>query len=319
MSMGLGYGKIILFGEHFVVHDLPAIVAGLPWCTKASVQITQKSQAHRIILHDERPRIPGVTFIESKKQAYYQLAQNIIERMGVTQDVTITLAGDLVVSSGGIGASAATAVAITRALNNFYNVNIPDHEINQIALCGERAVHGNPSGIDTTAATYGGLFVFQKNISPRFLLQAQRTKIILIDSGFTTPTSEVITSVQNFKDNHQELVHMLVTQYKNIVQEAEFILSKKLQSQAHDNLDNLVRLGELMNRNHELLRQIGVSTPELDEIVLIARNAGAFGAKITGTGRGGLILALTPGDIQERVSRVFSALGYNVICTEIQV
>jgi len=330
MSLGKGFGKVILFGEHFVVHDLPAIVAGLPWCTTASVHVTEhSSDAVRpdrgpkvrvegydgdskkscITLHDERPRISGVKFLAGKQRAYDQLAQNILEKMGITDGVHITLAGDLAVSSGGIGASAATSVAITRALNKLYNFKLSDHEINEIALHGERAVHGNPSGIDNTAATYGGLFVFQKNTQPRFIEQTDSLDIVLIDSGFTTPTPDVIASVRSFKEKNPELVQDLIAQYKTIVQEAELILSEKL----HDNPDNLVRLGTLMNQNHTLLQQLGVSTPELDDIVSFACKSGALGAKITGTGRGGLILALTPGDIQERVAKKFITLGYNVL------
>jgi len=304
--MNHGYGKVILFGEHFVVHDLPAIVASLPWSTIASVRVLQNLD-QKILLDDKRPRIPGVKYLESKYHAYNQLAKNIVERMGIIDNLEITLAGDLVVSSGGIGASAATAVALTRALNNFYNLNLPDNEIHEIALHGERAVHGNPSGIDTTAATYGGLFVFQKNKDIKFLDQTNSTKIVLIDSGFTMPTSEVITLVKKFKDNNPELVNSIISHYKNIVQEAE------------NNRDNLARLGALMNENHELLRQIGVSTPELDTIVSVACGAGALGAKITGTGRGGLILALTSDDTQDRVAHACQRLGYKILCTEMPI
>lgn len=302
--MGFGYGKTILFGEHFVVHGLPAIVAGLSWKTTVTVQVQSIPE---ITLHDQRPRIAG--FLEQKQQAYLNMIKNITQALEITQGLQISLAGDLVVTSGGIGASAATAVAITRALNTLYNLKLSDHEINNIALHGERAVHGNPSGIDNTAATFGGLFRFQKNQIPYFFTSTRPVEIVLIDSGFTTPTSQVLAQVADFKQRNPEKFDTLVSNYVALVQDAEQAL------QGHD----LHVLGRLMSNNHALLQQLGVSTPKLDAIVALAEQDGALGAKITGTGCGGLVLALTPGKLQKEIALKFQRRGYDTLQMGIQL
>jgi len=304
MSIGSGYGKTILFGEHFVVHGLPALVAGLQWTTTASVQIQSVPE---IIILDQRPRIAG--FLEHKQRAYHQMVKNILDCLKITNGIHITLAGDLVVTSGGIGASAAAAVAITRALNALYNLKLSDQEINTIALQGERAVHGNPSGIDNTAATYGGLFLFQKNHSPHFFKSTRLVEIVLIDSGFTTPTAQVIAKVAEERKNDPEKFDRLVHEYMSLMHEVHQTLSN----------NDLPFLGLLMRKNHTLLQQLGVSTPELDAMVTLAERAGALGAKITGTGCGGLILALTPGVLQKKVATFFQARGYKTLQVTIQL
>lgn len=212
--------------------------------------------------------------------------------------VTITLFGDLKATSG-VGASAASCAAIARALNDEFKMNHKDEEINSFTFEGEKAYHGAPSGIDNTCAVFGGLIVFERNLKggenkvERLALKAP-VECVLGNTGITSDTSEAVADVTREKETDQKRFARIFHHYEGIVAEGK----KAFQE------DDLKKVGEMMNENHDLLRQIGVSCKESELLVEIARASGALGAKITGTGRGGLVLALTPGKkLQEEVAR----------------
>jgi mevalonate kinase len=282
MHIGTGRGKIILLGEHFVVHGAPALVGALSLSTIASVQ---KNYHGDLILYDHRPKVPK--FIYTKEELYYRLIENIFEFMGVTdRSYTVTLSGDLPVTCGGIGASAATAVAVARALNKTFDFGFDDIKINQAALFGECAIHGTPSGVDNTAAVFGGVFVYH-NGARRVINLKTPLEIVIADSGISTDTKFVIHEVKKLKSYDEgKIFDECHSRYEKIcslgVQACEF--------------GDIGILGTAMNENHELLQVIGVSCSELDYMVNCARRAGALGAKVSGTGRGGIIIALVSGE-----------------------
>jgi mevalonate kinase len=293
-----GYGKTILFGEHFVVHGAPALVAALDMYTTADIQ---KSPTGECELIDNRPKGPG--FIASKKDAYCAMAERILLHMGIKpESLVITLAGSLPVTCGGIGASAAAAVAIARAANQYFALSLNDEQINQAAFAGDCVVHGTASGIDNTAATFGGIFSFQQGIRVPIKL-ANQIKIVLIDSGIPTDTKTVVTAVKDFKKKYPQKMQQVVGAYNDIFSEAV----RKLTS------GDLCVVGNLLNRNHELLKIIGVSDDALDAIVSDALSYGALGAKVTGTGRGGLVVALAADeDAQQKIMESFGERGFFV-------
>jgi mevalonate kinase len=155
-----GYGKTILFGEHFVVYGLEGIPCALGQITTAEVKKIPGEIGYELI--DNRPATPG--YKEEKKGEYTALITRIIEFMKVKGKVQITLGGDLYAASG-MGASASCAVAIARAINKEFNLKLNDDEINKAAFEGESAGSGTPSGIDNTVATFGGFLLFKKNLT----------------------------------------------------------------------------------------------------------------------------------------------------------
>jgi mevalonate kinase len=302
-ACGYGFGKTILFGEHFVVYGFPAIVSALRYKTKACIEK----------IHDRTIQIIDKRLQYNKKceaREYLQKAyvQKILNLLNIKDFFKVILGGDLPIFSGGIGASAAFATSVTRAVNSYYNLNLDDKKINDIAFQAESIAHGTPSGIDNVASVYGGTFLFKKKFSVQAIKLQNKIEVVLVDSGDKSSTKDVVVDVKKFKEENEKKFAVTSNEYLVILEQAKHALI---------NFD-LKIIGQLMVKNHELLKQINVSSDKLDSMVEIAINAGAFGAKLTGTGKGGLVLALTPGkNLQEKVASVFEKEGFSIFKTEV--
>jgi mevalonate kinase len=286
MGTGSGKGKAILFGEHFVVYGNPAIAAGISSVTTAKLTRV-RSFGHTLV--DNRPAMPG--YKEKKYEEQKTSLENILKHLNI--DTTrmgfqIDLEGDLVCASG-IGASAASCVAIVRSLNDEFKLGLNDEQVNEAAYEGEKGYHGTPSGLDNTVSTYGGLVWFERDLSggpPKFerLKLKKAVHLVIASTGITASTTVVVGAVKIRKEADPKWFDSISEKYNQVV---------------HDGKDALIQLdlpkvGELMNKNHELLQELSVSCEELDNLVKVARENGAIGAKMTGTGRGGNMIALAP-------------------------
>ncbi len=312
MGKGSGFGKTILFGEHFVVYGLPAMASAIGDSTLAEIKITRGSGYE---LSDNRPEVPG--YKEKKYNEQKVSIKNVFDYMGLDIEknhVNITLGGDLVCASG-VGASAASCVALARAINDELKMGWENPKINEAAYEGEKGYHGTPSGIDNTASTFGGLVYFVKNLegesnTMETIILAKPVEMVIASSGMTANTSVVVADVRKKKEENPEWFNGIITEYKKLIVEARKALEEM----------DLKTVGKLMNENHKLLQQLTVSNEVLDKMVKIARDAGAFGAKVTGTGRGGNINALTPGkELQDKVFNALTNVGYSAWKTKIGV
>ncbi|MFH1225136.1 MAG: mevalonate kinase [Candidatus Diapherotrites archaeon] len=312
MGTGSGFGKTILFGEHFVVYGMSAIACALGDATTAKVGRVKLANGKKYELVDNRPETPG--YKVQKRGEYEALIENVLAFMGVKEQVRITLGGTLVAASG-VGASAACATALARAIDDEFKMGRNNEKINEAAYEGEKGPHGTPSGIDNTAAVYGGMIVFRKGADGgknemEKLKMEKPVEIVLGNSGRTSSTKEVIADVRRLKDEKPNETAKVFDEYEKIAEEAKKALLAS----------DFKKVGGLMNKNHGLLQKITVSCDELDEMVGAARGAGALGAKLTGTGRGGLMVALTPGkDLQGKVAEAIEKLGYSSVKTRIGV
>jgi mevalonate kinase len=310
VGTGKGYGKTILFGEHFVVYGLPSIVSALGVCTTANVEVVKGTGW---TVNDWRPATPG--YKEQKYNEAMQSITKIINHLKVdieNQRLEISFAGDLIAASG-VGASAAQCTSLARALSKTFNLNLDDEKINEAAYEGEKAYHGTPSGIDNTASTYGGLIWFVRNLgvgkNTIDLLQSPRKMLIVIaNSGITASTTEVVADVRRLREENPERIEKIFGEYKILVEAAKKALLK----------GDIATIGNLMNQNHKLLQQITVSGEINDELVETVLENGAIGAKLTGTGRGGLVIGLAESeDIQEKIVNAIEKKGYNAWRTTI--
>ena len=302
MGEGYGYGKVILFNEHFVVYDVPAIASAIDKTTTA--RVTESPSG--LVLHDERMATPG--YKENKKDQQQDSLRYIFQAMDVSPDHEIWLNGDLKAASG-IGASAASCAAIARAINDEYDMDLGIEDINHVAYEGERGYHGTPSGLDNTVATYGGLVWFQSGDMERLTLN-EPVDIVMGNTGIVADTKQAVAGVRKRREQQPD-------RYKEIFRQAD-----ELAHQARDALlaSNWQTVGRYMNRNHELLQQIEVSSPELNELVDLAREQGAPGAKMTGGGLGGFMVALTPGtELQETVAAAIEQAGYEALRTRVGI
>jgi mevalonate kinase len=311
MGRGSGFGKTILFGEHFVVHGVPGIASAVDSVAEAEV----KKAANGINVTDERSGAKG--YAENKKLQQLESIERMLAAMGMDPKkvaIDIWLGGNLPGFSG-LGASAASSVAIARAMAEEFDLDLPDERINEVAYEAEKAYAGNPSGIDNTAATFGGLIWFKKNLGGdsntiEQLSIREPVEIVIGNTGIVANTKAMVAGVAERKEQYPE-------KYGEIFRQAE-----KLAHQGRKALEvfNLKEVGNLMNENHCLLQEIEVSCKELDYLVDLARGQGAFGAKLTGGGGGGCMVALTPGkDLQKAVASAMEDEGFEVLRTKIGI
>lgn len=267
------------------------------------------------VLEDDRPANPGykIEKLDHQKESI----ERVLSAAGFNaskENVRITLGGDLK-AVGGVGASAAVCVSIARALNEEFELGFDDERVNQIAYEGEKAYAGTPSGIDNTASTYGGLLRFAKNMeggenSIELIEVMEPIRIVMGNTGITANTKAAVAGVRARREEMPEEYALIFAQSRLLADEAYEALK------AYD----LTRVGELMNHNHELLCSISVSHPKLDELVRIARDRGALGAKMTGGGLGGYMVALTPeSSLQEDVAGAMREAGFEALQTTIGV
>jgi len=310
MGKGSGYGKVILFGEHFVVHGVPGIVSAIDSTTDA---VVEKVSVPGISVRDERTGSKGYT--EQKKIQQKESIDRMLEAMGLEKDISldIWLGGNLPGFSG-IGASAASSVAIARAISEELGLNLSDERVNEAAYEAEKAYAGTPSGIDNTAATFGGLLWFKKNVNAPDIIEKLNIKepveIIMANSGVVADTKEMVLGVTERKKKYSEKYDKIFKQEEELVVKAR---------KALEGFD-LKKVGQLMDMNHKLLQDIEVSCKELDYLVKVARENGAYGAKLTGGGGGGCIVTLTPGKkLQEQVARAIEKEGFKVLRTKVGV
>jgi mevalonate kinase len=238
----------------------------------------------------------------------------MLKTMGIDSKIGLDIwIGGTLPGFSGLGASAASSVAIARAIAQELGMLVSDEKINQVAYEAEKAYAGNPSGIDNTAATYGGLMWFKKDVAggPDKIekLHVRRPiEIVIGSTGKVANTKAMVEGVAERKKKNPAKYDPIFKQAENLA------VAGRKALEAYD----LKKVGDLMNENHRLLQEIGVSSKELDMLVDLARKQSAFGAKLTGGGGGGCMVALTPGkELQGKVLSSIKSLGFEVLSTKI--
>ena len=311
MGRGSGFGKTILFGEHFVVHGVPGIASAVDSAADATVKKAQIG----INVTDERSGAKG--YAEKKKLQQLESIERMLAAMGMDPKeiaLDIWLGGNLPGFSG-LGASAASSVAIARAIAQEFNLDLSDEKINDVAYEAEKAYAGNPSGIDNTAATFGGLIWFKKDLAGgsnmiEQLSIRESVEIVIGNTGIVANTKAMVAGVAERKKQNPDSYAAIFGQAEELAHKGRRALKEF----------DLRQVGKLMDENHRLLQEIEVSCKELDYLVDLAREMGAFGAKMTGGGGGGCMLALTPGKkLQEAVAGTMENEGFKVLKTKIGI
>ena len=280
-------GKIILSGEQFVVLGAPAVAMAVDLYSTIDVM---PSQSGRIEVTADIPlHLVGDAAKRSSVTKNQELLEPLRLAVSATLDHLASKERSMHVDANceipigaGLGSSASTAVATISAVAKSRETLLDRREIFKLAFIPENYLHGHPSGVDQATCTYGGIIQFRKPSKIKAINVKRPPMILVCDSGVHRSTKALVGSVvkRSRKQTDRFRTHL----------EEITTLSNGVVKALRDEDDN--ELGSLMNRNHELLRQIGVSTPRLDRLVAKARKAGALGAKLTGAGGGGCIISL---------------------------
>jgi hydroxymethylglutaryl-CoA reductase len=304
-ELGVGYGKAILLGEHAVVYGRHAIAVPLPLTTRAVV--ADAGQGVELLI----PRW-GVEYQLAKppeqRRSFERAAGAILDRLGLTdRNLRIEVFPD-VPRGMGLGGSAAIAVAIIRALDRHFGLELSDAQVNELAYLSEEIAHGQPSGIDNTLATYGRPLLFRRGTPPLVESLAIRSPLHLV-IGMTRAEGLTAKTVGNVREARERNPRL----YDKIFDDIDALV---LQAVAALRDDDQQALGELMNVCQGLLNALQVSTPELERLIGIARGAGALGAKLTGGGGGGAMVALCRGDAAP-VRDAIERQGYRAVAVTV--
>ena len=307
-EMSYGNGKIIIAGEHSVVHGTHAVAAPISLKMKARVWDREKD----ILLMIPRWGVEQkLVFGADHKYSIYSSLEMILDELGIRdRGMNIEVIPE-VPRAAGLGGSAALAVAIIRALDAHFQLNLSDKDVQELSLKSEHIVHGGASGIDNTVATYAKMIVYQKGEPPK-MDTVQLTKsipVVIGLSGVESMTSAMVKRVRDAKSAYPEWYEQIFKQMNDIAIAVR---------EAIQNYD-LPKLGTLMNLNHGFLNMLRVSSPELEKLVEIARANGALGAKMTGGGGGGAMIALCDSvEMQKRIKSAFHKAGFDALATEIE-
>jgi len=302
-----GHGKVILLGEHAVVYNSHAIAAPIQLAMQAKVWDSTDG-IHLLI-----PRWSVEENIQkgaNHKYSIYKSLDMILEELKLAHSSMKIEVFPNVPRAMGLGGSAALAVAIIRALDEHFNLELSEDDVYHLSYESEKFAHGNPSGIDNTLATYGKFMLFQRGDPPKTkeIRVPEPLPIVIGLTGVESLTAKMVANVREGWKNNR-------SQYERIFQQID-----DLTLEAYDAIEEyqLEKLGELMNINQGLLNALQVSSREIEELIEIARRNGALGAKLTGGGGGGAILALCSNTEQaNKVAFAIRKSGYEALVTKI--
>jgi len=304
-------GKIILFGEHAVVYGHPAIAAPVTQ-VKAKAIVTANPMAPPGYVRIQAPNI-GLETDVNELPADHPLAitmGEVVRFLGVRHipACTIRITSSIPVAAG-LGSGAAVSVALIRAVSAFLGKPLDDESVSSLAFQVEKTYHGTPSGIDNTVITYGQPIYFVRG-QPVVRLPVSEPFIVVIgDTGVSCPTSVTVGDVAQAWRTDPERIDQEFDQIARITDAARQVIERGKTEQ----------LGPLMATNHQHLQKLGVSSPELDRLVEAAQRAGALGAKLSGGGRGGNMIALVEWDRAQAIAEALTMAGaVRTIITEIK-
>ena len=309
--------KVILFGEHFVVYGKPAIAVAIDRRVYVKVGIRED---RKLYIRSLSLEISGCFqnekfFLESGKESAEEkfepirvVAEKLLEASNKDVGVTIEIDSQIPVAAG-LGSSASVAAATATALNHLLNAELSREEIFRVTFEAEKLIHGTPSGIDPAIATYGGAIIYRKDEGFQPINIEFNVPLIIGDTGLERSTGSLVAHVKQIRNAYPEIVN-------SIFEAGEKIVEKAVQALKEGDLEVL---GRLMLINHGLLFAIGVSHEKLDKLVHAALRAGAYGAKLTGAGGGGCMIAIAPSKLVDQVISSIEQAGGTAFSAKINV
>lgn len=278
-SIGIAHSKLILIGEHSVVYGLPAIALPFP-SLKVRVKIRESLNQY---IHFQSEIYSGpLNKLPGKLKGLRFVTEEILKRVGhAPKGLTITLQSEIPIGRG-LGSSAAIAIALVRSLYNFFKQELTHKQLMEWVQIGEKYAHGNPSGIDMEAASRMTPIWFKKGEEPTPIEIGSSFYLVVADTGQSGDTKEAVSSIRQKYEADYEKMKTSIDLLGDYTHQARKAL-----------VDGAVhKLGKLLTLAHSELDKLGVSNQKLNHLVEAACKAGAIGAKLTGGGRGGCMIAL---------------------------
>jgi mevalonate kinase len=299
-------GKIILFGEHAVVYGRPAIAVPV---TQVQATATIEPSEHGLIIHAADLDRSIAVDPNNPIDPLTSIVNLTLEHLNCPlPDLAITVHSTIPIASG-LGSGAAVSTAIVRALAQWFGAQLDNAEVNALVYEVEKLHHGTPSGIDNTVIVYQQPVYFIRGEPIQTFTVARPFKVAIGNTGVASPTKITVGDVRQGREIDRARYEAWFDRIGAIVQQAR----SAIESGAID------RLGPLLDQNQVLLRDLDVSSVELERLILAAKQAGASGAKLVGGGRGGNMIALVDERNMAAVTTALKDAGASsVIVTDIQ-
>jgi mevalonate kinase len=297
-------GKVILFGEHFVVYGVKAILCSI---NKRVTVTAEKTTDKKIFINSEIGNLilepnKSISEINSPLKPFYYLANKVIKN----QDTGIQIKIDSEIPLGvGLGSSSACCVAGAAAIFKLFG-DISKEEILELAIEAERTIFENTSGADCTVCVYGGIMEYDKKQGFKKIEDEPNFQLVIANSNIEHSTESMVSEVKTFTIKNKEEFSKLLEQELELVEDVLKLLKE----------NNTIKLGEKINQNQKYLETIGISNNQLRKMIEIGQKT-SFGAKITGSGGGGCIFAITDESNLEYTLKEFKDNNFECFSVEI--
>jgi mevalonate kinase len=304
-------GKVILVGEHAVVYGRPAVaVPVFQVQAHATVQLGDEGQGIVVVASDlGHTTVVGQGKTDKEVVPLEATILGVLRYLdlGLDHDLTITVDSTIPIARG-LGSGAAVSTAVARALAMHFSAELSAEEVSRLVYEVEKLHHGTPSGIDNTVVAYELPVYFVRGEALETFPVGRSLHLVIADSGVASSTKVVVEWVrrawERSKDRYEDLFDSVGAITRAVRRAIE--------------LGDAESVGGRLNENHQLLQDMGVSSPQLDDLVEAARRGGALGAKLSGAGRGGNVIALVTGETRQPVEEALMSQGaVRVIQTEI--
>jgi mevalonate kinase len=299
-------GKVILTGEHFVVYGEPALVMAINRNVKVRVQERQDYSIQVTSSLGYSGTFTGTKFIPEKGGNETQKiltpinisAQTVLNYLEEEHGLNIEVESNIPIAVG-LGSSGALAVATVAAVGRLFGLDFTEEEIIKLSIEAEKFVHVNPSGIDQTISTTGGIMCYKRDGGASKIDIDVPIPIVIGNTRIKRNTGKIVDNVRFKRERFPHLINPLIHVAGNLTVQVIKALKQ----------GDLNRIGELIDLNHSLLTAIGVSNELLDKLVHVSKQHGALGAKITGAGGGGCIFALSTLNKREAIAKAIHQAG----------
>jgi len=299
-------GKVILFGEHFVVYGVNAILGSINKRVIVTSEITEEKfvSVSSSLGQLKIPVTQSYEELDSPLKPFFFIASEMIKKFKHNGGVKIVIDSELP-SGVGLGSSSACCVAGSASISKLFT-KLSREEILELAIQAEQTIFEDTSGADCTVCTYGGIIEY--NIKSGFKIINSRNDFVLVIANSQIPhsTNVIVSKVRNFKENNKNEFSILCEKEAELIDNVNQALKK----------NDISVLGKNMSKNQEYLEEIGVSNDTLRKIITLAKK-NAYGAKITGAGDGGCVIAIADKNNFEKTIRSLQSNNYECFSVKI--